>query len=136
MKLCVGTFALKRARCRQLQRRIETEGSPADRDGSFTGAVYEDRDDKHRITWKQTLRDSQPNGDGVRAHLERLKLARAEEETGPPSHQSKARKSLALPEAEQARADLNESDGDSFLLARKLDCTDADNAMKPSASAA
>ncbi|KAF2598223.1 hypothetical protein F2Q68_00011059 [Brassica cretica] len=51
--------------------------SPADRDGSFTGAVYEDRDDKHQITWIQTLRNSQPNGDGVRAHVERLKLARA-----------------------------------------------------------
>ncbi|KAL0685062.1 hypothetical protein Bca4012_051910 [Brassica carinata] len=88
--------------------------SPADRDGSFTGAVYEDRDDKHRITWIQTLCNSQPNGDGVRAHVERLKLARAEEATGPPSHQSKGRKSLTLPEAEQARADLNESDGNSF----------------------
>ncbi|KAL0760392.1 hypothetical protein Bca101_076542 [Brassica carinata] len=34
----------------------------------------------------------------------RLKLARAKEATGPPSQQSKARKSPALPEAEQARA--------------------------------
>lgn len=39
----------------------------------------------------------------------RLKLARAREETGPPSHQSRARKPPAFPEAAQAIDDCSTS---------------------------
>ncbi|KAG5383518.1 hypothetical protein IGI04_034988 [Brassica rapa subsp. trilocularis] len=86
------------------------------------GAVAE------RIRKRSRETQTHQNFPYLRAHLERLKLARAKEATGPPSYQSKARKSPALPEAEQARADFSTRVTETLLLARKLNCTDANNA--------